>query len=217
MNGPSVVAARPAFVHPDFGTWRRRAGPQRRGRERRLGNMEERPCRRRCQNQPSGALLRNAGAGESPRGLPSHRCKRISGTVKNRNADGVKNFLPCRPAIDLTEVVRTHQPHEAPAWKPAHQGAQCVRCQRAGQQSLQSRDPEPRMPRQVPGPRQAIGQPPHTRLRLQRILRTYQPPDLIQTQSLQRLHRNVDVSRVCGIEGPAKQADPCPRRWQPAV
>ncbi len=68
------------------------------------------------------------------------------------------------------------------------------------------------MPRQRLRARRPFGQRRHTGMRLQRVLRRYQPPDGVKLQPFQGLAADIDVSLMGRVERTAEQADTLPAR-----
>ena len=163
------------------------AGPDRGRGGRMRAEADEHPGRRRRRGHLGRARLRQPDAGERARGLTRQRPVRIGMALEDRNGAAVQDPPPVPPARQLEEVVGTHQPYEAMARPPA--------------ETLQRVDgetgSEPGLERHGPacagagsdGRRAPPARPeaPCRHGRLQRILRRDQPPDLVQTEALQRL------------------------------
>ena len=64
------------------------------------------------------------------------------------------------------------------------------------------------MARGTAGGFHACGERGHARLVFQRVLRTHQPPDLVEREPPQRLDADVPVALMRRVERPADKADP---------
>jgi hypothetical protein len=68
-------------------------------------------------------------------------------------------------------------------------------------------DPDPRVAGQAGCLGAALLEAGHAALRLQRVLRRDQPPDLVEIEALQRFETDVAVTGMGRVEGAAEEAD----------
>ncbi len=117
------------------------------------------------------------------------------------------DLRPAAPVVEAREVVRPHQPHEMHPAIARLQRLQRRRGIARAEPRLEVGHPHPGMPHDRPRRRQ----PPlqiRRRIRLQRIARRDQPPDLIEPERLQRPLADMHMPRMRRIERPAQKSDP---------
>jgi hypothetical protein len=164
--------------------------------------MQKTPTRRHVAAQ--GAPDRSPKAYKAARRFAGQCVIRIWMTSQNRNCGEPKNPGPAVPAVDLPQIVRPHQPNEA---TPGKTPAECVQgfgSITGAELRLQIGDPDPRMTGQPRRTGQARGPGRHAVRRLQRVLRTDQPPHLVEGQGLHRLKTGVTMPLMRRVERSAQ-------------
>lgn len=105
------------------------------------------------------------------------------------------------------QIVGPHQPDETCPRKPLPQSLKRPVGRPCAQRPLDIGHHHPRVPGHGAGLADADRQRRHAVLGLQRVLRRYQPPDLIKAQPLERQKAGMPVPVMGRIEGTAEKAD----------
>jgi hypothetical protein len=116
-------------------------------------------------------------------------------------------LLPITPMGNLGEIVCAHQPYETTIGKTLQDRAQALRRIAGAKPLFQIGDLDPSIPGDTPGGSQPLAERGHAVRALQRVLRTDEPPNLIEVQAMDRRHRDVEVAAVGGIERSSQYAD----------
>lgn len=115
---------------------------------------------------------------------------------------------PVSPRIDLGQIIGAHQPDKPRLGDPFLQGAYRIDRVTSAERGFDIGRQNGRMTRHRFGARQSVRRRRHARIRFQRILRRYQPPDPIQAKLGQSEQSDMTVAFVRRIERPAHQPDP---------
>ena len=162
-----------------------------------------------------GRARRQPRGGEAPRGWRTLRRKPLPWPGQHADRHELKNILPATPMMNLHHIICPHKPSKLRAGIDCPQPAQAVAGEPCVQLGFHIGDDNARMINHAPG----MGHPFVERrrsLRLQRIGRADQPPDLIKIKTLQRLLGDPHMPFMGRIKRPAQKADapPSVRFWQ---
>lgn len=127
-------------------------------------------------------------------------------TLEDRNGRECHHLSPVSPARQLHQIIGPHHPDKAVSG-PSREALQQFHRESRAKAALERHDLEPRVSRDGGGTRQPLLQARHAIAALQRVLRAHQPPDLVQSQTLQGLDADMAVALMGRIERAAQQPD----------
>ena len=151
--------------------------------------MTQKPGRTRADTRAAIKPRRLAHPGRDP----------VTGTRQNTDRNRLHDAAPILPVMQLRKVIRPHQPHKAHPPIAPRQRLQGLRGIARAQTRLDTRDRDARVLHHGARPFQPVvkrGRP----ARFQRIARSDQPPDSIQTKAFERLAGDMHMARVGRIE-----------------
>jgi hypothetical protein len=183
------------------------AGSYDAGRRSVLRYAQKSPGRRCNFGQHPRRSRRPSCMREATRRPAGQRAMIVAGARQHCEGNSPRDLLPTAPARQLLENIGAHQPDEARARKPTQQAAQRLdrvaraehRLDRAGHDASSIRN-------RARGC-QTLMERRHPALRLQRIARRNQQPDLIEPQSSSREFDDMAMAFMRRIERTAEQAD----------
>lgn len=188
-----------------------RPGPANCGRRFRAeAGVQKHPSRQGSRREPPSVPGVHPGAPEATCRKTGQRPVRIGSAGEDRNRHGVKDSRPTPPPGDLQEIVGTHDPHETPARVAALQLEERVGGVDRAEPGLEVRSFDAGMVGDLGRHRQALGKGRHAPAGLQRVLRRYEPPDLVQPQEVDRQEADMAMAVMGGIERAAEEADERP-------
>src|SRR5579859_401738 len=145
---------------------------------------------------------------EAPGRLARHRFPRIGRAVENRNRNAAEDAGPAVPARNLGQIVGPHDPHQLRRRETPLHHRQRIGGIAGAPAGLHAGDLDPGMARHCAGAFNPLGLAGHAVGRLQGILRTDQPPQLVELEALQRFQRDMQMPFMGRVERPAQHADP---------
>ncbi len=175
-----------------------------------LGRLKKDPGRR----SGFGELVRGAAqptrGAEPSRGVSGQGAQVAMAARQDRERHACRERMPSSPSRQLVQNVGPHDPDEFRLGETTLQGRQRVNGITRSQSRLDARGNDP-----PPVGENARGGKPlpeirHAGARLEHISGRDEQPDLIKPEPLARRFGHMNVSRVRGIEGAAKQADAHP-------
>lgn len=172
-----------------------------------MGAVEEYPGGRRHQRESARPARTDAGSSKTTCRFPLQSPQRIGGPIEHRNGHTSEDLGPTVPQRQLQQVVGAHDPDEALAPPRRPQGGQRVDGTAGAQHGFDAADTDARVARGPPRARQPLGVGRHAARRLERVVRRYQPPHLVERQQVERQQADMAVSLMRGIERAAEQAD----------
>src|SRR5689334_25382611 len=163
-----------------------------------------------------GAELRCGGCKpEALDRLGMQRSQDGTGTLDDGDGNTLGESGPTVPAPKDVEIVAAHEPDEFESRKTLLQSLQRVERVVRMKIVLEVHDDDPRMTGDQFGVADAIMQRRHSGDRLQGILRSDEPPDVIEPETFQRHFADMAMTFVGGVERAAEETDPQARRDRP--
>ena len=138
------------------------------------------------------------------------RKARLEAVARPRNhGDGypLHDFRPPVPAREVQQVVRPHQPDKARIGCPLRQLPDRVGGVAGAELGLDVGDMDRGMMRHIAGTLHALGKRRHALHGLERVLRRYEPPHLVQFKPAHGHQADMPVALMGRVERAAEQAD----------
>ena len=169
-------------------------------------SFEQRPARRIGHGQPASVCRCKSKSPIGPSGNRTGGPKFASRPHDNRDWIVLDDPAPLAPMVETCKIVGTHDPDEVDAGIERPHRFQRVSRESGSQFTLQVGHHQPGMPG---APVRSLHPLRHRsrRIRLERVARRDQPPDLVQPAPFERLQRDVKMARMRGIERPPEQSD----------
>jgi len=133
---------------------------------------------------------------------------RLPWAGEHQHGHGMHDPPPARPAGQLREVVRAHQPDEMRGRKAAFEHMHRVRRVARAQMRLDIRGDDPPPIGYALRGGQTRGQRRHAGGGLQRVAGRDHEPELVQAEMRHRLAGDVQMPLMCRVERPAEQPHP---------
>lgn len=174
------------------------------------GRIRRQPQEHECRRSPARPLTCLAcGPDEAPQ--PAHGAIRpgpaiISGAGDHGNGNQRRDPPPLPPAMELMQIILTHQPDETPAWIAADEGAEGVDRVARAKLPLDGGDANGKPSCHFPGRGDARFERCHLRRLLERIAGRNEPPDLIKAKRADRMNADPAMPAMRRVEGAAQEA-----------